>query len=219
MILTDTQAAKRSGCFTDDERRLFYPASILTPERAAATATKQPERVRALFEGKWFLCGDLSAAMFDVVKSDFPSDLSIRVTAFASPIGVYYGVVSHQMRGHAHRFVLPLFEAAAGELLTAIQKHPLMFMWGRDEQEEAMVLPCPLPGRDFAPLLGLCRQPTGEQLRDAVSEVPNVISVMKTPAQVPSCVRGQEIVNVDVSVLLPTESLKVLLGLAQGQEK
>jgi hypothetical protein len=199
-----------------DERRLFYPASILTPEQVVKNTTKHPAHVRAQVLGKWFLCGDLSERMFDLVKAEWPGDLSIRVTAFSSPIGVNYGVVSHQARSYAHRFVLPLYEPSAGELLKAIQQKPLMFMLGRDDEEEAMVLPCPLPGHDFAPLVALCRQPGCEQLRDAVAELPNVLRVLKEPSQVPTAVRGQEVAHVDVSVLLPTESLKSVLASGIG---
>ncbi|NML45935.1 hypothetical protein HHL11_19455 [Ramlibacter sp. G-1-2-2] len=218
MIQTHEQGHARQA-LSDDERRLFYTASILTPEEVAERTEQYPEKVRCVVTGNWFLCGDLSEQMFDLVKADWPGDLSIRVTAFASPIGVYYGVLSHQAKGHAHRFVLPLYEPSAGELLKAIQQTPLMFMLGRDEEVEAMVLPCPLPTRDFAPLLALCSQPAREQLRDAVAELPNVISVLKEPAQVPTAIHGREVTHVDVSVLLPTQSLKTVLGLAKGPEQ
>lgn len=205
-----------NAAISDDERRLFYTATVLRPDEVAARTERYPEKVRSVVRGNWFLCGDLSEQMFDMVKTDWPGDLSIRATGFASPIGVYYGVVSHQSKGHAHRFVLPLYEPSAGELLKAIQQAPLMFMLGRDEEEEAMVLPCPLPTRDLAPLLALCSQPAREQLRDAVAELPNVISALKEPAQVPTAIHGREVTHVDVSVLLPTHSLKAVLGLAKG---
>lgn len=215
MSQIQAQAHAREA-FSDDERRLFYTATILTPEEVAERTERYPEKVRSVVRGNWFLCGDFSEQMFDVVKTDWPGDLSIRVTAFASPIGVYYGVVSHQVKGHAHRFVLPLYEPGAGNLLQAIQQHPLMFMLGRDEEVEAMVLPCPLPGRDFAPLLALCSQPSGEQLLDAVAELANVISLLKEPAQVPTSIRGREVTHVDLSVLLPTQSLKTVLERGKG---
>lgn len=214
-MTTQTQPHVKQA-FSDDERRLFYPASILTPEQVLKTTEKYPENVRAQVLGNWFLCGDLSEAMFDLVKANWPGDLSIRITAFASPIGVYYGVVSHQTKGYAHRFVLPLYEPGAAELLKSIQLTPFMFMLGRDEEDEAMVLPCPLPGRDFAPLLALCRRPLNEHLLDAVAELPKVISILKEPSQVPTSVRGQEVTHVDVSVLLPTESLKTVLASGKG---
>ena len=203
------------GC-TDAERRFFYPASILTPEQVLKNTKSYPENVRASVRGKWFLCGDFSERMFDLVKADFPGDLSIRVTVFASAIGVYYGVVSHQVKDHAHRFVLPLYEPSAVELLQSVQKLPLMFMLGRDEEEDAVVLPCPLTGHDFAPLLTLCSSPAVEQLRDAVAELPQVISQLKEPSRVPTAVRGQEVTHVDVSVLLPTVSLKKVLAAGNG---
>jgi hypothetical protein len=203
--------------FSDDERRLFYPATILTPKEVLQRTERYPEKVRSVVRGNWFLCGDLSEQMFDMVKANWPGDLSIRVTGFASPIGVYYGVLSHQTKGHAHRFVLPLYEPSAGELLAAIQRAPLMFMLGRDEDVEAMVLPCPLPASDFAPLLGLSSRPAGEQLRDAVAELPNVISALKEPAQVPTAIRDHTVTHVDVSVLLPTQSLKMVLGQVQEE--
>src|SRR4051812_45514449 len=98
MSKSHTVASQVASGFTEAERRLFYPASILTPEQVVKTTAKHPEHVRAQVLGKWFLCGDLSERMFDLVKAEWPGDLSIRVTAFASPIGVYYGVVSHQAR-------------------------------------------------------------------------------------------------------------------------
>lgn len=200
----------------DDERRLFYPASILTPDEVVKRTEKYPEKVRSAVHGKWFLCGDFSQQMFDIVKVDWPGDLSIRLTAFASPIGVYYGVLSHQVRGFAHRFVLPLYEPSAGDLLRGIQQAPLMFMFGRDEEVEAMVLPSPLPSRDFAPLLGLFSRPGREQLLDAVAEMPSVISTLREPSQVPTAIPEREVTHVDVSVLLPTQSLMSLLVRADG---
>lgn len=211
--------APAKEAFSDDERRLFYTATVLSPDEVLARTERYPEKVRSVVRGSWFLCGDLSEQMFDAVKADWPGDLSIRVTGFASPIGVYYGVVSHQAKGHAHRFVLPLYEPSAGEMLKAIQQAPLMFLLGRDEEVEAMVLPCPLPTSDLAPLLALCSQPAREQLRDAVAELPNVISVLKEPAQVPTAIRGREVTHVDVSVLLPTHSLRTVLGLVKGVEQ
>jgi hypothetical protein len=202
--------------YSDGERRLFYPATILTPAEVAARTEQYPEKVRSVVRGNWFLCGDLSEQMFEMVKADWPGDLSIRATGFASPMGVHYGVLSHQAKGHAHRFVLPLYEPSAGELLAGIQRAPLMFMLGRDEEVEAMVLPCPLPTRDLAPLLALSSRPAGEQLRDALAELPSVISALKEPAQVPTAIRGREVTHVDVSVLLPTYSLRTVLGLVKG---
>lgn len=199
---------------SDDERRLFYPASILTPDEVVKRTERYPQNVRSVVHGNWFLCGDFSQEMFDQVKADWPGDLSIRVTAFASSIGVYYGVLSHQVKGLAHRFVLPLYEPRAGELLTGIRQAPLMFMFGRDEEVEAMVLPSPLPAHDFAPLLGLFSRPNREYLRDAVAELPSVISALKEPGQVPTAIRGREVTHVDVSVLLPTQSLMTVLGQA-----
>lgn len=212
---THTQSHPKQA-FSEDERRLFYPATILTPEEVVKRTERYPEKVRLTVKGSWFLCGDMSEQMFNMVKADWPGDLSIRVTAFASPIGVYYGVLSHQAKGHAHRFVLPLYEPSVGELLKGIQQEPLMFMLGRDEEVEAMVLPSPLPARDFAPLLGLCSQPGREQLRDAVAELPNVIASLKEPPQVPTAIRGRKVTHVDVSVLLPTLSLRAVLGQVNG---
>jgi hypothetical protein len=210
MNYTDAQSLQNQA-FSDDERRLFYPATILTPEEVLRRSALYPENVRSVVCGNWFLCGDLSEQMFDMVKENWPGDLSIRVTGFASPAGVYYGVVSHQTKGHAHRFVLPLYEPSAAGLLAAIQRAPLMFMLGRDEEEEAMVLPSPLPASDFAPLLGLSSTPDGEQLRDAVGELPTVISVLKEPGKVPTAIRDHAVTHVDVSVLLPIQSLKKVL--------
>jgi hypothetical protein len=217
MNQTDQQTLPASP-FSADERRLFYPASILTPEEVVKRTEQYPEKVRSVVHGKWFLCGDFSEQMFDTVKADWPGDLSIRLTAFASPIGVYYGVLSHQAKGFAHRFVLPLYEPSAGELLRGIQQTPLMFMFGRDEEVEAMVLPSPLPARDFAPLLGLFSRPGREQLLDAVAEMPSVISTLKEPNQVPTAIPQQDVTHVDVSVLLPTQSLMSLLVRTDGSK-
>ena len=202
--------------YTDNERRLFYPARVMTPTEVEQATMKYPDRVRRAVLGKWFLCGDLSPGMFDMVRRNLKGDLPARLTAFASPTGVSYGVVSHQFCGYAHRFILPLYEPKASELLHGIGDQPLMYMFGRDEDTEALVFPGPFGATAFLPMLAMAHAVEGEQLHDALAELPDVIHTLKQPMHVPS-ISGEQVTRVDVSVLLPTQSLKRFWGVgAEG---
>ena len=214
-VFTGTSVAVGAG--SEAARRLFYTATILSPDLVDERTKEYAEDVRRQVQGAWFLCGDVSTAFFDRVTKDWPADLSIRLTALGTPEGTFYGVVSHQSEGHCHRFVLPLYEPKVTRFLQGVQEQRLMFMLSRDETSSAMLFGSPLRKADYLPLLELVRPMTPSKLGEAFGELPNVIQALKEPGQIPSAIPGRQVEHVDVSILLPTETFrKVATEMAEG---
>jgi len=205
------------GAGSEVDRRLFYTATILSPDLVGERTKDYAEDVRRQVDGAWILCGDVSTAFFDRVVKDWPADLSIRLTALGTPGSTFYGVVSHQSEGLCHRFVLPLYEPKVARFLQGVQDDRLMFMLSRDEASSAMIFDSPLRKTDYLPLLELVRPMTPSKLGEAFGELPKVIQALKEPGRIPSAIPGELIEHVDVSILLPTETFrKVATEMAEG---
>lgn len=198
------------GAGSEADRRLFYSATILSPDLVDERTKNYADDVRRQVQGAWFLCGDVSTEFFDRVSKDWPADLSIRLTALGTPGGTYYGVVSHQSEGLCHRFVLPLYEPKVTRFLQGVQEDRLMFMLSRDEETSAMLFGSPLRKADYLPFLELVRPMTPLKLAEAFGELPRVIEALKDPGQIPSAIPGRPVEHVDVSILLPTETFRKL---------
>lgn len=205
--MKETQKASVGAEQPSAARLAVHVARLMKPEEVVTATATYPPAFRERFWGRWSLCGDFSTEMFDSVQAAQSSLLPMRLTAFGSPAGVFYGVISHQFEGHVHRFVLPLYEPRVRQLLECIHRENLMFMAGRSEGAEALVLDSPLEPAGFGPLLALSSEPTSSQLADALEELPLVIDRLRQPAQVPSPMPMEAVRHVEVSVLLPTQSL------------
>jgi hypothetical protein len=150
-------------------------------------------------------------------KAEFRDEVGVRLTAYDTPAGGSYAVVSHQIFGWVHRFVLPLYEPKVQALLMGLQKEELGFSFGNEGEQDAVLLQCPLGGPAFAPLLAKTNPLPLATLADVLAELPKVISVINQPEQVPSLRRGERVTDVSVSAVLPTQAMtRFLIEKAKG---
>lgn len=192
----------------------FFPARLMSPEEVAGAIGHQPEEVRKHLGGRWYLCGDVSEEMYCLLKASLRSDTAMRVSGFTSPLGLRYAVVTHQLMGHAHRFLLPLYEAKVGDFLLAMRGGSLGFSLGCEGGENAALLVPPPGGTDaFLPLLPMAEPLSGDMVPQVITELPLVIAALNNPEQVPSCRVGEQVVDVTVSALLPSQTLRRFWGL------
>jgi hypothetical protein len=183
----------------------LYFAQLVRPlVRAKATAC--PEiRGRQIVGESWMLCGDVSSEMFARLARTDGAVIPTRLSAFNSNFGGAYGVVTHQMGDHQHRFVLCLYDPEVREFLASATKEKFGFMLRHYDEMEAVVITSPIKGVEFTPLLAMSvAASVGQQQKEVVMELPMVISAMTNPLQVPSIFRGQTVKEVSVSVLLPS---------------
>lgn len=121
---------------------------------------------RRQVKGEWYLCGDVQSALFAMMKAEIRDAVSVRLTAFNTPAGGSYAVVSHQLFGWAHRFILPLYEPDVGMFLLGMQRDEMGFMFGNNGATDAVLLHSPLKGPAFAPMLTATDSLTACALRE-----------------------------------------------------
>ena len=185
----------------------FFPARIMNPAEVHSATGGYAPVVNQWVKGKWYLCGDVQSELFAVMKAEIRDAVSVRLTAFNSPAGGSYAVISHQLFGWAHRFVLPLYEPEVGKFLLGMQRDEMGFMFGNNGATDAVLLRSPLKGPMFAPLLAMTNPLPKATIHDVIGELPIVICALKMPQQVPSLRRKETVTDVSVSVLLPTDGM------------
>ena len=185
----------------------FFPARLMDPLEVKTAIENRPPEVGSWTNGKWYLCGDVRSEFFAMFKADFRDAIAVRLTAFSTPVGGHYAVLSHQLFGWAHRFVLPLYEPKVQEMLLEMQKEELGFLFGNEGAQDAVLMRSPLSRAAFAPLLAMSNSLPKESVLNVITELPRVISAMNFPKQVPSLRRGEKVEDVSVSVVLPTQAI------------
>jgi hypothetical protein len=191
----------------------FFPARVMTPTQVAAAVADGPDEVKSRAQGKWHLCGDVSNEMFAVLSAAIRSETAMRISAFSAPSGARYGVVTHQVHGFAHRFLLPLYESCVVDLFTALKGgEQLAFLLGRAGNSEALLLKPPqgsLSG--FAPLFAMCGPLARGAVGEGIMELARVIEALALPQQIPTLRQGEPVVRVNVSAVMPARTLESLL--------
>lgn len=185
----------------------FFPARLIDPLEVKSAIENRPPEVGSRTSGKWYLCGDVRSEFFAMFKAEFRDAIAVRLTAFSTPAGGHYAVVSHQLFGWAHRFVLPLYEPKVQEMLVEMQKAELGFIFGNEGAQDAVLTLSPLSRAAFAPLLAMSNSLPNNSALKVIAELPRVISAMNEPKQVPSLRRGEKVEDVSVSVVLPTQAM------------
>ncbi|MDI1270536.1 MAG: hypothetical protein PSV40_15720 [Polaromonas sp.] len=185
----------------------FFPARIMDPSEVQHATLGRPSAVQAWTNGKWYVCGDVRSKLFEMLNAEHRDASAVRLTAFNSPAGGSYAVLSHQILGLAHRFLLPLYEPKVEELLLGLQRAELSMLFGNEGKDDAVLLHCPLSALAFAPLLAMTTPLPKETLHDVIAELPMVISAVNQPKQVPSLRRGEFVTDVSVSVVMPSRAL------------
>lgn len=184
----------------------------MDPLEVEKAVENRPLAVGSWTKSKWYLCGDAKNELFSMFKAGFRESVAVRLTAYDTPAGGSYAVISHQIYGWTHRFVLPLYEPKVREMLLGLQSAELGFMFGNEGEEDAVLLHCPLGAPAFAPLLAKTNPLRNSTLEDVLAELPQVIRTMNKPNQVPSLRLGELVTDVSVSAVFPTRAMIRFLG-------
>ena len=152
------------------------------------------------------LCGDVKAATYDLFTRIPGSDIPFRVSAFSSTLGSHWGVITHQLEGHQHRFVLPLGVPASAAFFRAMPMARHGFSLGRAGGLEAVVIRGQPVGADIRPLLQLCESANGLSSAVCLTDLPMVMLTLARVDAIPSFVTGCDVTDVSVSIILPGPS-------------
>ena len=189
-------------------------ARLMSPQKVNEATQFYPTEVRDKVTGHWMLCGDVSSDMFQMLKKVSAEYFPTRVTGFISTCGFAYGVLTHQVGVHQHRFVICLNDPPVREFLASTSKDEVGFMLGDDNQPDAIVLEGPIKHSEFVPLLALSQEGTTEERTKSLLELPLIKEAMSNPLQIPSLFSGTTVQRVNVSLLLPSilnETLRIAM--------
>ena len=194
-------------------------ARILTPRDATKVAVTYEKEVRDSVRGQWLMCGDVSSRMFERLRDSMPQDVATRLSAFHSPDGVAYAVVTHQVGGLQHRLIVCLYDPPVRELLSAVcAGESVGFMLGNQREHLAVFVENPHQPIAFAPLLSLSKVKTEDAQDRALYELPNLLTTLSELEKIPSLFR-EPVTGVCCSLLLPERmrvNLDTLLNRVSG---
>ena len=178
-------------------------ARLFTPRDATKVAVTYEKDVRENIHGQWLLCGDVSSKMFSRLREANTEEVATRLTAFNSPTGEAYAVVSHQVGSLQHRLIVCLYDPPVQQLLSAVcAGEPLGYMLGNQGEHLAVFVENPHQPVAYAPLLAMAKVKPVEAQDRALLELPRVVAAMSDVKQVPSLFR-EPVQTVCNSLLMP----------------
>lgn len=197
----------------DPLRSFVFEGRLMTPQEVTESFICRGEFVPPKLKGNWFLCGDVTAGMFDAVKAKGVAKLALRLSVFTTPQGGVYLVLTHQIGASHHRFVLPVWDADVLAGVKALYSGRLQFMLARQETQEALVISSGFEQDEIEPLLAHRAPEDSDQLLTLLAEMPTVVQTMRQMEAVPGCNWLGPVAEVAVSVIAPVNAA---LSIVQG---
>ena len=186
----------------------FAMGRLMSPAEVAAATRHRPHHETECYEQRWMLCGDVKAATYELFSRTPAIAIPFRVSAFTSTPGSRWGVVTHQIEGHQHRFVLPLWEPASAAFFSAMPEARHGFSLGRAGELQAVVIPGqPTGEEDIQPLLRLCTSAYRPPAEAGLGDMLMVMLTLGRADAIPSFVMGREVTDVSVSMLTSGHAL------------
>jgi len=193
------RAKKRSACVTSD----LFEATLLNPTEVEKYLRDFPQKLQEKLRGHWLLNGTVSKSRFSILAKQTSSYVFSEMSAFMTPSGAGYVVVSCQLSDWQHRFILPLYCAKVMAFFAEDTGEPLMFELScAGGGDEGLIFDCPLPRDVLTSIWDFGNEVDLENTGQFVLELPFLINDMLKAAGMPTS-PIQVIRHVDVSVLMP----------------
>lgn len=189
------------GTLTHQTR--IFPARIMTPSDVASATRGQPAEVIVTIRGRWMLCGDVARPTFEMLKAAQDGEIGFRLSAFESPSGSMYCVMTHQVRSHQHRYLLPMWDRQVLACIRGMAAGHHGFMLGCAGETNALVLRGVVPCDDFKPLLEMARCAPETAESELVTEMPLALGIFARIDAMPSYWPDFEVDTLSVSLVTP----------------
>ncbi|PZR48596.1 hypothetical protein [Paraburkholderia fungorum] len=180
---------------------LLTSARLMNPEEVRVAMEERGAGAPAL--GGWFLCGDVSAPMFDAMTEQ-RGPCGFSLTALTHVRAGNYFVFAQQRGIFQHRFLLPLFESPVPEFLASLRDAPIQVAMGDAGEERAAVAMARIPWSTVEPIAGLVQSDDRLGIEDMCSGIETVVARVCQYSGI-ELVPGQPAPrDLSVSVLLPS---------------
>lgn len=181
---------------------LFSTARLLSPADIQAFSAGHDRATQLAVANRWVLVGDCSEGLFGQLKEDGYVRSEGKLEFINSKSGFGFGVLTNQIAGHQHRFVLPLWDPRMSDLIEAMQWGDYSFCMALEGTQELIVFPggALLALEGYQPPLGVPL--TQAQALQVTAEMPAALAQFGDLGGVASMVPGYEVEDVSVSVLV-----------------
>lgn len=208
MRANDLQDARKGPHSSGEILPGVYFGRLMRPDQVAAATASQPDVVKGAVGQCWAICGDLSKEVFRWLEMSGRCQHAVeRLTAFVSPAGGNYAVLTQQVAGFQNRFLLPLYEPSIRLFVTEIGRSSLAYSLGCDRGSEALVWRSQIAASGILPLQALSAPLRGHQQVEVMREYGLVVQQMTVPGQIPSITTGEVVQHVSLTLLPPGETL------------
>ncbi|WP_432258088.1 hypothetical protein [Cupriavidus sp. TMH.W2] len=181
---------------------LISTARLMSPCEVRA-ATRNHPGLPGPLDG-WCLCGDASARMVDTIVRN-SGEVAIRLTGFVGPSGGHYAVLTHQLGGSQHRFLLPQYEPAVELYFRSLESQPIQVMLGRQGEDDSVVLHNRLPWPHIVPLVEMCQVQRCASMATTFDERRATTFAVTRLETIPSLDGNVAVSDVSVSLVVPSE--------------
>ena len=196
----------------------LFTAHILSPEEVFGRIKREGD-VAEQVRGRWVLQGDMQRAFFQALKRKGSWNPAAHVMAYSTPEGANYAVITHQLYGFGHRFVLPLYEPQVADFLQAVLTQDVGFALGCAGEEEVVMIFDGVQGFEFMPALALVQKLEPPALLRALREIPRVARALQQQDPVGTDVpTGEEPMrDVSLSMVVPLECFRQCGVIKEGR--
>lgn len=193
---------------------------LMRPEEVVLALASRPEAVRSAVGGSWTLCGELSRQVFSWLQTSGLCGRALeRLTAFVSPAGGTYAVLTQQAEAFQHRFLLPLYEPSVRAFVTEIGCSSLAYSLACARGSDALVWRSRIAARHILPLQTMAAPLAGRRQLEVMREYGLVVHQMTVPSQIPSLTAGKAVRDVSVTLLVPGETLRQCVHSLNGGQR
>jgi hypothetical protein len=183
-----------------------YVAALMSPADVARALTGREDMPAEL--QRWTLCGDVSPIAFAwLVAGGWPANARERMTVLTSPAGFSYWVVTHQLSGFQHRFLVPLYDDAVCACLRALGRGESLGYSMAGEGDRALVWASNADSAALAPVHALRSAVAEGQEESALEDYASAVRELTAPDRIPSIVEGIQVRHASVSAVAPKQLL------------
>jgi hypothetical protein len=205
---TESTATNKSVASADSHcariQSRVHTAVLSNPAKVEHNFRDHTEEARETVRGRWLLVGAVSEAMYLSLAEKEGEDICAALEIYPSPSGAKYAVLTSQVEDLQHRFVFPMYEPKAFELLTVAVTEPFsIYLESTGAVIKGIAYDFQLqPIHYELAAKAACQLLDASQETAFIDEFPLVVNSLASPETVRSL--NSEIVwDVDVSLLLP----------------
>jgi hypothetical protein len=183
-------------------------AELVSPHHLRALARAKGmtgPQARRLAQGGWELRGMTSEGMLDAIATT-QTQTAMQLMPFRTVEGDY-GVLVYQVGHHQYRFVLPLYESASRELLSALAQKGITITWHPVDGGAPRTTKHQLSSESVLPVINLHQRELANRVEDMATMLATALEPLTSRGFIPNLIDGVSVKAVYVAIVYELDRL------------